>query len=50
MLDRGEIDALISADVSHCVLQGSPRVGTSIRFNDLMGKRPKYLARLRTAT
>ncbi len=27
MLDDGEIDALISADVPRCVLDGSPRVG-----------------------
>ncbi len=27
MLDRGEIDALISADIPRCVLEGSPRVG-----------------------
>ena len=27
MLDAGEIDALISADVPRCVLDGSPRVG-----------------------
>lgn len=27
MLDAGEIDALISADIPHCVLDGSPRVG-----------------------
>jgi 4,5-dihydroxyphthalate decarboxylase len=28
MLDRGEIDALISADIPRSVLDGSPRVGT----------------------
>jgi 4,5-dihydroxyphthalate decarboxylase len=28
MLDRGEIDALISADIPRCVLEGSPRVGS----------------------
>ena len=27
MLDAGEIDALISADIPECVLKGSPRVG-----------------------
>ena len=27
MLDRGEIDALISADIPRCVLDGSPNVG-----------------------
>ena len=27
MLDAGEIDALISADIPRCVLEGSPRVG-----------------------
>ena len=27
MLDAGEIDALISADIPRCVLKGSPRVG-----------------------
>ncbi len=27
MLDRGEIDALISADIPRCVLESSPRVG-----------------------
>ncbi len=27
MLDSGEIDALISADIPRCVLEGSPRVG-----------------------
>lgn len=28
MLERGELDALISADIPHCVLAGSPDVGT----------------------
>lgn len=43
MLDDGEIDALISADVPQCVLTGSPRVG--LLFPDYENAEREYYRR-----
>ena len=43
MLERGEIDALISADVPRCVLQGSPKVGRL--FEDYVAVEQDYFRR-----
>ena len=43
MLDRGDIDALISADVPKAVLQGSPRVGRL--FEDFQAVERDYFRR-----
>ncbi len=43
MLDRGEIDALISADIPRCVLESSPRVGRL--FQDYTGVEREYFRR-----
>lgn len=43
MLDRGDIDALISADVPHAVLHGAPRVGRL--FEDYVTVEQAYFRR-----
>ena len=43
MLERGEIDALIAADIPKCVLQQSPRVGRL--FEDYEGVEKDYFRR-----
>ena len=43
MLDAGEIDALISADIPRCVLEGSPRVG--LLFEDYEAVERDYFRR-----
>ena len=43
LLDRGEIDALISADIPRCVLEGSPNVGCL--FDDYVAVERDYFRR-----